>query len=70
MQMRGIFLIGIFIILLMGIAHASDWPMFQHDLTHSGASDEVLNPPLELKRKFQSGGSIYSFPAIYIQRFD
>jgi hypothetical protein len=55
------------VLLIAGMAQAAqagDWPMFRHDLTHSGASNEILNPLLEIKWKFQTGKGISSSPAI------
>lgn len=63
-MIRTVILIIAIFLLLGGVAQAGDWPMFRHDLTHSGASNEILNPPLEIKWKFQTGEGIISSPAI------
>jgi outer membrane protein assembly factor BamB len=67
--MRSLILIGIAILLLIGVAQAGDWPMFGHDAAHTGATDEVVEPPLELLWKYPtdnglsspvvSGGTVY-----------
>ena len=47
-----------------GLAN-STWPMFKHDLNHTGLSpyDTSSNNGI-LKWKFQTGGNVYSSPAI------
>ena len=42
----------------------SDWPMFRHDLAHTGYTPEVVNPPLELKWKYKAGDYVFSSPAV------
>ena len=72
--MRLIVLIGFVFLLLIGVAQAGDWPMFGHDAAHTGATDEVVEPPLEVLWKYRTGsfsilGSSYSgsvsSPAVY-----
>jgi outer membrane protein assembly factor BamB/chromosome segregation ATPase len=45
----------------------SDWPMFMGGLTHNGFNDEEteLLPPLKIKWKFATKGSIIASPSIY-----
>ena len=40
------------------------WPMFRHDITHSGQSKYVEPPSVVLKWRYQTGGDIFSSPAI------
>ena len=35
------------VIFLISTAQAGDWPMFRHNLAHSGKADDVVEPPLE-----------------------
>ncbi|MFZ3060679.1 MAG: PQQ-binding-like beta-propeller repeat protein [Candidatus Methanoperedens sp.] len=62
--MRSFILIEIAILLSVGVAQADDWPMFRHDLSHSGTSNEILEPPLELLWRYTTGGPISSSPAV------
>ena len=36
------------LVLFTPVVCADDWPMFQHDAAHTGATDDVVLPPLEL----------------------
>jgi len=51
------------LMLLSGTAVAADWPMFRHDLQHTGVAGESLEPPLEVLWKFGAGGKVGS-PAV------
>ena len=42
----------------------SDWPMFQHDAAQTGATDDVVLPPLELVWLANTGGSRSGSPSI------
>ncbi|NMG82603.1 MAG: PQQ-binding-like beta-propeller repeat protein [Methanosarcinales archaeon] len=42
----------------------SDWPMFQHDAAHTGATDDVVLPPLEMVWVSDTGGSGSGSPSI------
>lgn len=46
---------------------SSDWPMFMGGLTHNGFNDEEteLLPPLKIRWKFATKGSINASPSIY-----
>ncbi|MBU4223448.1 MAG: PQQ-binding-like beta-propeller repeat protein [Euryarchaeota archaeon] len=63
MLKKKIWIFVIILIFLINTAQASDWPMFGHDLLHTGTTDEVVEPPLELLWKFQAGG-FTSSPAV------
>ena len=52
------------LILLSGVAQAEDWPMFHHDLMHTGYTNESVKPPLVLLWKYNTSESIFSSPAI------
>jgi uncharacterized repeat protein (TIGR01451 family) len=45
-------------------AQGGDWTMFMHDLSHTGTSDEVVQPPLELLWNYSTAGSIESSSVI------
>ncbi len=45
-------------------ALAGDWPMFAHDAAHSGEANEVVQPPLKLLWKYQTGCYVSSSPAV------
>ena len=49
-----------------GIVGAEDWPMFRHDLEHTGETSDVIENPedLELTWKFKTGDSVTSPPAV------
>ncbi len=49
---------------LLSTTQAGDWPMFRHDLNHTGVSDEVVKPPLKLLWKYNSSFKIESSPAV------
>ena len=58
--MRLIVLIGFAFLLSMGIAQADDWPMFGHDAAHTGVTNEVVEPPLELLWKYTMEDDVFS----------
>lgn len=43
-----------------------DWPMFHHDLAHTGYNSEEteLRPPLRLKWSYQADGALYAPPTV------
>jgi hypothetical protein len=43
------------ILVLAQAALAGDWLIFRYDAMHSGTSDEVVEPPLNLLRKYITG---------------
>ncbi|MDP3105666.1 MAG: PQQ-binding-like beta-propeller repeat protein, partial [Candidatus Methanoperedens sp.] len=63
MLKKKIWIFVIILIFLINTAQASDWPMFGNDLMHTGTTNEVVEPPLELLWKFQAGG-FTSSPAV------
>jgi hypothetical protein len=55
------------ILTLTQVATAGDWPMQGHDIAHSGVTDEVVEPPLELLWKYMTtieypAYAVYSSP--------
>jgi len=58
--------IFIALIIISQLATAEDWPMFQHDLEHTGETSDVIENPedLVLKWKFESKGGIFSSPVV------
>jgi len=52
------------LILFTPVVCAEDWPMFQHDAAHTGATDDVVLPPLELVWKSDTGGSGSGSPSV------
>ena len=52
------------LILLSGITQAEDWPMFHHDLMHTGYTNESVKPPLVLLWKYNTSENIFSSPAV------
>lgn len=62
--MRSIILIGIAILLLIGAAQAGDLPMIVHDDAHSSTTDEMVETPLEMLWKYQTGDGIDSSPTV------
>jgi outer membrane protein assembly factor BamB len=51
------------------------WPMFHHDLTHSGYSTSTAPNTNQLAWSFKTGGSVYSSPAVvngmvYVSSYD
>ena len=50
-----------------GTGGAEDWPMFMHDLEHTGETSDVIKIPqnLELVWKFETGDRVQSSPSIY-----
>ncbi|RLI83921.1 hypothetical protein DRP07_02770 [Archaeoglobales archaeon] len=53
----------VILILLTGISQSSDWPMFQHDLGHTGYTDEKVPDKLELIWSYETRGYVSS-PAV------
>jgi outer membrane protein assembly factor BamB len=55
------------ILILMQSAQADNWPMFRHDVAHTGVADEVVLPPLELlwKYKISEGYEFFLSPAVF-----
>jgi eukaryotic-like serine/threonine-protein kinase len=47
-----------------GVAQAGDWPMAYHDLARTGATDEVVEPPLKVLWKYKTGDKVLSSPAV------
>lgn len=45
----------VILVLLTGVAQAEDWPMFRHNSARTGATSDVLEPPLKLLWKFKVG---------------
>ena len=63
--MRLIVLIGFVFLLLIGVAQAGDWPMFGHDAAHTGTTDEVVEPPLDVLWKYNMRyGGDWSSPVV------
>jgi len=58
--------VGVVLILLSQISVAEDWPMFRHDLEHTGETSDVIENPedLELKWKFKTEEGVGSSPAV------
>ena len=52
------------LILSAGIAQAGDWPMFHHDLRHTGYTNETIPDDLELLWSFETAGEVVSSPAV------
>lgn len=52
------------LILFTPVVCAEDWPMFQHDAAHTGATDDVVLPPLELVWNSGTGGSGSGSPSV------
>lgn len=46
------------------VVQAGEWPMFRHDAAHTGATGEVVEPPLELLWKYKTGDWVYNSPAV------
>lgn len=63
MLKKKIWVFGIILICAINTAQASDWSMFGHDSAHTGTTDEVVEPPLELLWKFETSG-LDSSPAV------
>lgn len=57
-------MIIVVLILLTGVAQASDWPMFQHDARHTGYTDENIPDDLKLLWSYETGDWVYSSPAV------
>lgn len=55
MSPKIITLLSLIVLIIIPLAQASDWPMFGHDLAHTGTTDEVVEPPLELLWKTKIG---------------
>jgi hypothetical protein len=56
----GTFAIAALLILaLVQTGQAGDWPMFLHDPSHTGASDEIVAQPLNLLWKYATGDTIF-----------
>ena len=53
------------LVLLISTVQAEDWPMYRHDLAHSGTTSEVVEPPLKLLWKFKTDGAVSYPPAVY-----
>jgi hypothetical protein len=51
------------LLFLTCIAQAGDWPMFHHDLRHTGYTDEKIPDELELLWSYETGDS-FSSPVI------
>ncbi len=64
--LKFIFLISICLILLLPISAAEDWPMFRHDLEHTGETSDVIQNPenMELFWKFKTGDWVRSSPSV------
>lgn len=54
----------IFILLLVPVTQAGDWPMFRHDPAHSGVADEIVEPPLKLVWDYSTDYDISGNPTI------
>jgi len=55
------------LVLLTSVAQASDWPMFHHDLRHTGYTTEKVSDELELLWSYETGSChdyYYSSPAV------
>ena len=52
------------LVLLTGVAQASDWPVFHHDARHTGYTDESIPDDLELLWSYKTGGIGGSSPAV------
>jgi uncharacterized repeat protein (TIGR01451 family) len=65
--MGGITICLLTLMITMPLAQSEEdgnWPMFMHDLAHSGTSDEVVEPPLELLWNYSMTFSIQSSPVV------
>ena len=59
------FLITVLItITLIQSAHGENWPMFLHDLEHSGTSGEIVELPVELLWNYSTAFPIESSPVV------
>nr|AAU82844.1 serine/threonine protein kinase related protein [uncultured archaeon GZfos1D1] len=62
------------ILILAQSAHADDWPMYMHDASRTGASDEIVEPPLELIWKYKhvefSSSPAVSGGVVYVGSYD
>ena len=52
------------ILTLSSTAASADWPMFGHDLQHTGVAGESVEPPLELLWEFNISSSVASSPVV------
>ena len=59
---------GLILVLLfsgtVSTAQAGDWPMFHHDLRHTGYVDDTISDDLELLWSYTTGAGVYSSPAV------
>jgi len=51
-------LAGIVILAAAQVANAGDWRMRGRDAEHSGTADEMVEPPLEVMGKYETGGGV------------
>ena len=47
-----------------GVPGVVDWPMFRFNQQNTGATPEVVTPPLALNWTYTTGGEVYSSPAV------
>ncbi len=57
-------IVALLILTMAQAARAGDWPMFRHDIAHTGSADEIVEPPLELLWKYTTGGLVLSSPVV------
>jgi len=60
---KNVMILILMLLILAQTALADEWPMFRHDLSHSGTTDEIVKPPLMMLWKYHSIFD-YSSPAV------
>lgn len=56
--------VALVLLILAQTVQASDWPVYMHDAAHTGATDEVIIPPLGQLWEYKASGGIAGSPVV------